>query len=148
MRKNITHLYKKLDNGRPMNKQIFISSETKNISYAEKLVDDISDTYNIGAELYGNILVSVVEAVNNAIIHGNKLDKDKYVEINCNFENRYLYFVIRDQGYGFNLENISDPTSPENIENPHGRGIFLMRNLSDQIEFSDKGREVTLRFKV
>jgi serine/threonine-protein kinase RsbW len=58
-----------------------------------------------------------------------------------------LFFRITDQGAGFDFENVPDPTAPENLEKPNGRGVFLMRQLADECTFSDEGRIVELRFE-
>lgn len=131
-----------------MIKLINFPSQMKNISYAENLVDEISDKYNLSSEIYGNILVSLVEAVNNAMTHGNKLDPKKVVKIKCIIEGNFLEFIVTDQGDGFDFANLPDPTLPENIEKPDGRGIFLMKHLSDEVIFDKKGKEVKLRFKL
>lgn len=131
-----------------MIKLINFPSQIKNVSYAENLVDEISEKYDLSSEIYGNILVSLVEAVNNAVTHGNKLDPNKVVKIKCVLENDLLEFVVTDEGKGFDFERLPDPTLPENIEKPDGRGIFLMKHLSDGVSFSKNGSEVTLVFKI
>ena len=65
--------------------------------------------------------------------------------------NRYFYplgFVIEDEGNGFNLEAVPDPTLPENVENIKGRGIFLITHLSDKIDFENKGAKLTISFNL
>ena len=56
-------------------------------------------------------------------------------------------FIISDEGHGFDYLNLPDPTDPENIEKPSGRGVFLMKHLADQIIFSENGRVVELYFR-
>lgn len=129
-------------------KEITISSKTENVSKIEKFVDELSEQYNLGTEKYGNILVAVIEGTNNAIIHGNKLDENKPVSISCLRNEKGLVFSIKDQGSGFNYSNIPDPTAEENIENPHGRGIFLMRNLADKVSYNESGNVVELFFSL
>jgi serine/threonine-protein kinase RsbW len=131
-----------------MEKSIFFPSVVENISYAEKLVDEISEMNDFSEVLYGNILVTVVEAVGNAITHGNKKNPAKKVFLNYKLDGAYLCFTVRDEGQGFNHENIPDPTLPENLENIEGRGIFIMKNLSDELIFSNNGTEVTMKFKI
>ncbi|MFW5803947.1 MAG: ATP-binding protein [bacterium] len=131
-----------------MEKILKISSEIENLRKVEKLVDDISDEFKLNSELYGNILIATLEAVNNAILHGNKLDQDKVVNIKIKFANEELAIDIKDEGTGFDYNNIPDPTAPENIENVNGRGVFLMDKLSDGIEFFDNGSRVLLKFNV
>jgi serine/threonine-protein kinase RsbW len=131
-----------------MKKMLNIPSKIENLSLVEKAVDDISSKYNLNSELYGNILIATIEAANNAILHGNKLDNSKNVNIVFNLENKFLTVTIMDQGQGFDFNNIPDPTSPENIEKINGRGIFLMERLADQLKFYDNGRKVELVFNL
>jgi len=118
-----------------------------NIAIVEKLIDDICADYEINEDYYGNILVALTEAVNNAILHGNKSNPDKKVSVTFGADDNGLSFVIKDEGDGFDYKNIPDPTSPKNIENPNGRGVFLMRQLADEISFKDNGRMVSMKFK-
>ena len=87
-------------------------------------------------ELYGNILIALSEAVNNAIIHGNKNIVDKEALVVASFADGLLTFTVSDQGDGFNFLDLPDPTLPENIEKPQGRG-FLMNHLSDGVVFEE-----------
>jgi len=131
-----------------MKKKIKFLSKIENINIVEKLVDEISVQENLSSEIYGNLLVSMVESVNNAIIHGNKLDESKEVIINYGLSDGYFWFDVKDQGNGFNFKNLPDPTLPENLEKPHGRGIFLISHLVDKIEFKEKGTKVCLKIKI
>ena len=124
-----------------------IVSQPESINLVEKLIDEIKTEYNIQEECYGNMLVAVTEAVNNAIQHGNKYDPEKMVHIAYEIEPDQIAFTITDEGPGFDYLNLPDPTDPENIEKPTGRGVFLMKHLADQIIFSENGRVVELYFK-
>jgi len=125
-----------------------ISSRIENLRKIEKLVDDLSSELNISSDIYGNILIASLEAANNAIIHGNKLDESKLVNICVKKDKKSLRIMIEDEGDGFDYRNIPDPTAPENIENVNGRGIFLMEKLSDGIEFTRNGATVELEFNL
>jgi serine/threonine-protein kinase RsbW len=131
-----------------MEKKYEIRSKIENLRKVEKLVDDISAEYNISSDLYGNILIAALEAANNAILHGNKLDENKLVNIIINKDEKKLKIRVDDEGEGFDYKNIPDPTAPENIENINGRGIFLMEKLSDGMEFSRNGATVVLEFNL
>ena len=122
-------------------------SELENISRVERLIDDISSSYNLSSEIYGKISVAIIEAVNNAILHGNRLDVSKNVKVEFNIDDESIQFIIEDEGTGFDFENIPDPTLPENIEKTHGRGIFLMNHLADDIEFCENGALVDMKFR-
>lgn len=129
------------------NNTMQIVSQPESINLVEKLIDDIKTDHNIHEECYGNMLVAVTEAVNNAIQHGNKYDPEKMVHITYEIETDQVSFVIKDEGTGFDYMNLPDPTDPENLEKPTGRGVFLMKHLADQIIFSENGRVVELYFK-
>jgi serine/threonine-protein kinase RsbW len=97
-------------------------------------------------DIYGNIMIAVTEAVNNAIKHGNANNSRKNVYLSLILNDNLLKFTIKDEGAGFNYKNLPDPTSPENLEKPGGRGIFLMKHLSDEVEFREGGKVVELSF--
>jgi len=131
-----------------MKKVIKIPSKIENLRKVEKVIDEISGEFRIGEDLYGNILIAALEATNNAIMHGNKLDETKDVTIEFDLEGDKLFVKVDDEGKGFDYSNIPDPTAPENIENVNGRGIFLMEKLSDKMIFSRNGASVELEFNV
>ncbi|MCU4156618.1 ATP-binding protein [Carboxylicivirga sp. A043] len=124
------------------------NSETKNINIVEKLIDDMSSQYDLHSDIYGKLLLAVVEGVNNAIVHGNKLDKEKLVTVEYSIDDEKVEFTIIDEGTGFDYTNIPDPTKPENLEKTHGRGIFLMHHLADDIEFEEEGSIVKMTFNI
>ncbi len=131
-----------------MKNLITLKSSESNISIAEKFVDIICTNYGISEELYGNILISVTEAVNNAIVHGNNNNPNKNVRIESDFVDNFLKISISDEGEGFDFTNIPDPTAQENIEKINGRGIFLIKNLSDGVEFLNNGSKILITFKL
>lgn len=125
-----------------------IVSQPESINIIEKVIDDIRTEFDVKEECYGNMLVAVTEAVNNAIQHGNKCDPEKMVNVSYEIDNDRISFVISDEGAGFDYYNLPDPTAPENLEKPTGRGVFLMKHLADQIIFSDQGKVVELYFNM
>ena len=127
---------------------LIIQSEVANISLVERLIDDISAKYQLHDDVYGKILLAVVEGVNNAIVHGNKLDSLKLVSIQYIVNEEFIEFIILDEGPGFDLSTIPDPTKPENLEKTHGRGVFLMNHLADEIQFLDGGNKVAMKFNL
>ncbi len=128
-------------------REISFESAADNIHIVENLIDEICETLNVNEEYYGNILISLTEAVNNAMVHGNKLESHKKVLVTVKTDDTSIHFTISDEGPGFDYANLPDPTAPENIEKPNGRGVFLMKNLSDGCNFEEKGRVVKLEFK-
>jgi serine/threonine-protein kinase RsbW len=130
-----------------MRKEITIKSEIQNLRIIEKALDEFSAEIGISEVNYGKIMVSAMEAVNNAIVHGNKSVMEKIVRIEIAYTDSLLIISVEDEGPGFRPKEIPDPTMPENIENISGRGVFLMSRLADKIEFNEAGNRVTMSFK-
>ena len=91
----------------------------------------------------------MIEAVNNAILSGNKRDLNKNVTLIASIENNNcLKVTISDEGDGFDFKNIPDPILPDNLGKSAGRGLYLMKSLSDDIVFSNGGSTVTMFFNI
>ncbi|MGE0078389.1 MAG: ATP-binding protein [Bacteroidales bacterium] len=131
-----------------MNKSLILQSKLDNINQVEKIIDEISEINSIHSDLYGKILIATIEGVNNAMVHGNKLDSTKRVFVDFIVVDNRLTISIEDEGFGFDYNSIPDPTMPENIENISGRGVFLMKKLTDDILYNDKGTKVELIFNI
>jgi len=127
---------------------IQVPSIIENIRMIESFIDNAKDKYDLDDDIYGNIMIAVTEAVNNAIKHGNASDRSKNVLLSLMLYDSLIKFIIKDEGSGFNFHSLPDPTSPENLEKIGGRGIFLMKHLSDEVEFKDEGRVVELSFYI
>jgi serine/threonine-protein kinase RsbW len=128
--------------------KISIPSLIENIKIIESFIDNAKEKFEINDDIYGNIMISVTECISNAIIHGNQGNKDKLVHLELNMEGNQLNFIIEDEGEGFDLEVLQDPTAPENLEKPGGRGIFLIRHLSDEVKFENGGKKTVLSFYI
>jgi serine/threonine-protein kinase RsbW len=126
--------------------KISIPSLIENIKIIESFIDNARDKYAINEDIYGNIMISVTECVTNAIIHGNKMDGKKTVDLELHLDDNHVQFIIKDQGHGFDYEHLEDPTSPENLEKSGGRGIFIIKHLSDEVKFEEEGRKTVLTF--
>ncbi len=125
-----------------------ISSLSDNIRLVERLIEDVCEVFNVNEDSYGNILIAVTEAVNNAIYHGNQGDPQKQIKIGFESSEKKIQFSVADEGNGFDFENLPDPTDPLNIDKLNGRGVFLMKNLADKVEFNKNGQEVLLTFNL
>ena len=123
-----------------------IPSEFEAVQRVESLIDTVCERLEVNEDSYGNVLIAVTEAVNNAIIHGNKLSKSLNVDLFVGDKETDFCFSVKDHGDGFNFNNLPDPTAPENINKEDGRGIFLMRSLAEEVEFDNKGRDVNIYF--
>jgi len=125
---------------------IDIPSLPENIRIVESFIDNVKDKYSLSDDLYGNVMIAVTESVSNAISHGNNGEKTKNVSLTMVLEDSSIKFTVTDQGAGFDFNDLPDPTSPENLDKPGGRGIFLMKNLCDEVSFSEDGNSVELTF--
>jgi len=126
--------------------RIEIPSLAENIRMIESFIDNAKEKYHLNDDIYGNIMIAVTEAVNNAIKHGNRSDSSKNVALSLSLAEGLIRFKVEDEGTGFDFHNLPDPTTAENLEKPGGRGIFLMKHLADEVEFTDNGKVVELSF--
>ena len=125
-----------------------LDSSPESVSEIEGFIEQIREEVEIPDELYGNILVCLTEAVNNCIIHGNKFSPEKKVVLTCVKKDNVMSFTAADEGEGFDFNHLPDPTAPENIEKVTGRGVYLMRQLSDYLNYSNRGASVEMRFNI
>ena len=126
--------------------KIEIPSLRENIRMIESFIDNAKEEFKLDDDIYGNIMIAVTEAVNNAIVHGNGNDTNKNVALTLQLLDHRIKFTIEDEGNGFDYTALPDPTAPENIAKPGGRGIFLMKHLCDEVSFNDDGTTVELDF--
>lgn len=132
-----------------MLKELVILSNPENIHQVESFIESIRAEMGFRDDVYGNVMVAITEAVNNSIYHGNKGDGSKRVFIRVQSVNLYrISVVVEDEGGGFDPAELPDPTAPENLSNPGGRGVFLMRHLADEIVFQNEGRCVEMLFNI
>ena len=128
---------------------LVLDSHPKNIAEVEPYVLNVVKEYAINEAIFGNILITLTEAVSNAIIHGNqaKAGKKLYISTHTTINNSVV-FTVEDEGSGFDPNTLPDPTAPENLLTPGGRGVFLMQHLSDKVSFASGGRVVQLEFNL
>jgi serine/threonine-protein kinase RsbW len=126
--------------------KIKLPSDFNSLVDVENLVDRVCSGLGVHEEAYGNVLVAVTEAVNNAIQHGNELNKELFVDVAVGDKSEEFCFNIKDEGDGFNFSVLPDPTAPENLLKESGRGIFLMKNLADDVIYDGVGNSVSIYF--
>ncbi len=97
-----------------------------------------------GRRLRFNFRVALTEALSNAMLYGNGHDPAKRVRVEVVARGGRIEARVTDQGTGFDPDSVPDPTTPENLTRPCGRGLFLMRELLDEVVFNDRGNQVTL----
>jgi len=127
---------------------IRLSSKLKSISLVEPFAKELKQKYNLDEEVFPKILISVTEAVNNAIIHGNNIDENKEVILQSKCTGTQLLICIEDEGKGFEPKNVADPCCADNIEKTGGRGVLIMKSLCDKIHFRNNGSTVELVFNI
>ncbi len=125
-----------------------LASNSGSVSEVEPFVRNLVNRYNLSPDKQCDILISLTEAVTNAIVHGNCRAEEKSVKVRMSRERGMLALRVSDEGCGFDYNNLPDPTSPENICKCGGRGVYLMRQLADNIRFYNNGSTVEMRFKL
>ncbi len=130
-------------------KKIKLKSERACVKRIEPILSDVKAQLNINDEKFYNMLIAVSEAVNNAIIHGNKCSSDKNVFVEIEVKENKILIEVCDKGEGFNPDLIEDPRKPENLLKANGRGVFLIKELASSYEFikSSSGTIVKMSFE-
>lgn len=125
--------------------EIVISSDLVNLDLIDEFVRKIFNFHHLGYDLLSRVMVCLNEAVLNSISHGNHFERGKNVVIQSYFCKKFLYFRIIDEGAGFDFNNIPDPTDEENLCKEEGRGIYIIKKVSDGIFYRNKGNTVEFR---
>ena len=123
-----------------------IKSDRSEILKFEKVLEEVNSEFGLSHDRFINLQIATSEALVNAIVHGNKENPDKSVFIEIDYDKSKLAIKIKDQGEGFNLEEIPDPTKCNNLLKEHGRGIFIIKSFVDKFECfpTDEGTEFIL----
>lgn len=127
-------------------KSLKLPSNNDAIGLVENLIDEICAELSVNEDAYGNVLIAVTEGINNAIQHGNKYNNDLFITLAVSNNSAEFCFAITDEGEGFDFDALPDPTAPENIMKENGRGVYLMRNLADEVIYEDHGKTVCIYF--
>jgi serine/threonine-protein kinase RsbW len=127
--------------------KLVIDSHPASLAHVESFLRLIARDMRLNDGTIYRLQVSVTEAVNNAILHGNGSNPAKQVRIQCRRMNHCLQFRISDEGMGFDSSSLPDPLEEKNLLKEHGRGVFLMRTLMDSVTFRTlkKGSVVSMR---
>lgn len=131
-----------------MSSYITIKSRKENLTEVELFLTEFFNRLRLKKEVFFRTLLSVSELVNNSISHGNNFDEEKNVNITCFWKDDLLTIIVEDEGEGFNIKEIKNPTLSENIKNERGRGLFLVEKFSDDIIFKQKGKQIEIKFKI
>lgn len=123
-------------------KILVIKSDVAELKKVEDFIINIFNENNLELKYFNKIYLCISEAVLNSIKHGNKNDLNKNVSIKIDFDTELFKIQVEDEGDGFDINLIKDPTKRRNIKNEEGRGIFIITKLSEQIEYNKKGNLV------
>jgi serine/threonine-protein kinase RsbW len=132
--------------GRCLEIEARMPSEVKAISpLVDRLIRLIAESHCVSGEEC-SVELALREALNNAVLHGNRLDPGKLVHVYCRCElGKGVSIVVRDQGKGFDPNAIPDPLAAENLMAENGRGILLMKSQMDDVSFERAGSEIHMR---
>ena len=115
---------------------LVIQSDPDNVVKVDEWAERIAVEMGFTEDHRDDIAISVTEAVNNAISHGNENDPNRRVIIEFEKRKDSLKVTVRDEGCGFNLIDVDDPRKPENLMKPCGRGVLIIRKLMDEVSFT------------
>lgn len=126
--------------------ELTILSDLNNLPEVEDFIENLIDKFGIEENLRVRIMLPVIEAVNNAILFGNKKDSEKTVKLTAVKNNQKIVITVEDEGEGFDFSYIPNPTTPENLMKTTGRGLYLMMTLTDNLVFTRNGAKVVMTF--
>lgn len=126
--------------------ELILPSLVENVEKAEEVTELFSRRGSFPESERDSIAIAVTEAVNNAILHGNRQDPAKMVYFTVQLEKDAIRFIVKDEGRGFNPDDVPNPLDPENLLKESGRGIFILKSLMDEVtyDFSKGGTEITM----
>ncbi len=127
-----------------------IPSDSNLLPELEEYLLSIAQECGLPEDKFNNLSLSFSEAASNSIAHGNKNDTNKKIRITIKVDESYMTIIIKDEGNGFNLKTVPDPTKPENILKDSGRGIHIMKSFLDDLKynFTKDGTETILVLKL
>jgi len=127
-----------------------IASERNNINKVEELMLKANEDFGINLDKFGKMMIAVTEIVMNAIVHGNKENPNKKVRVYVEHDKNIMRIAVTDEGEGFDIGKMTDPTISENLLDAHGRGVFIARAMVDEFYYKHhkgKGSEFVLIVK-
>lgn len=131
-----------------MKRRLSIPSHLTYLYDVERFIHSFLAEAGFPEALFGSVILTVCESVNNAISHGNGHDINKLVEIRVEHGKNCICIEIEDEGVGFDVHEVPDPTEAHNIKSERGRGIFIIKNLADDVEFVNNGSLVKIKFRL
>jgi serine/threonine-protein kinase RsbW len=127
---------------------LVISSSMNNLEKVRRFLEEVYSESNLNRASFNRVFLGLSEALTNSIVHGNKFNVLKNISIEVSFLNDELFIEITDEGEGFLVECLKDPTCSENLKKESGRGIFLIRHFADELEYFEGGRKVRIKYNL
>ncbi|MEW6358542.1 MAG: SpoIIE family protein phosphatase [Planctomycetota bacterium] len=127
-----------------MSERFVLMTDPKEIQAVETVIRKAMERRGFGERDLFAVKLAIEEAIINAMKHGNQMDRHKQVVVDFSMNDNGITLEVEDEGPGFNPDQVPDPTSDENLELPHGRGIVLMRAYMDEISYNGKGNRVVM----
>ena len=131
-----------------MERSLIISSHLTNINEVRIFLEKFYNEFSLSKNSFNHVFLGISEAVCNAILHGNQLNTEKNVFIKLNLYGNQLHIEVEDEGDGFCDTLLFDPTLPENIKCENGRGIYIIRQIADELVFKEDGRKIYMLFTI
>ena len=125
-----------------MKARVVIKSVPENVSVVDDILMALAEEVVLLEQQRFNIHLALAESIQNAILHGNDSDPNKNVIIDYELYKGQLYFCISYQGSGFNMQDIADPTSAENLEKEGGRGVLFLKQITKHFHYCNEARAV------
>lgn len=129
-------------------KEIKIESSLEEMFRVEQFVEEISDEYLLYNNYFGNIMMAVLEAVKNAIVHGNTANRQKHVMIGAESTKDGLWVRVCDEGDGFDFSKYAHPENYENDLDSGKNGMIIIHRLADEVRFKNHGRIIDMLFRI
>lgn len=127
---------------------IQIPSVRANIRFIEQFILEINREVGLADSILDKIMISVTEAVNNGIVHGNKCHAERNVHVTCNCSAASLEFLVQDEGEGFSPKEVPDPLDERNLLKEGGRGILIIRSLMNTVDFGRNALGMQIRMSI
>lgn len=131
-----------------MERELIIASELNELNNLRIFLNQIFTETNFDRSYFNRVLLGLSEAVSNSIVHGNKNDCSKKVFIFFSWDGEKLVITIKDEGSGFSINNIEDPTKPGNLKKENGRGLFLIQQIADEVCFFDGDNRIQILYNL
>ncbi len=129
-------------------KELVLTSSYEELERVEGLLNDLQEALGFDNDFYARLMLTVSEAATNAVVHGNDLDASKKATILAEASQSELIVTTTDEGEGFDPDAVPNPLAEENLLLPSGRGVFLMQEYADEVEYQDEGRTLILKFNL